>query len=51
MKMLKIQAMNFVDSVEVLLTKPDTTINGWNKEEVNDFSKALDSYNLLQHPN
>ena len=47
----KIQAMNFVDSVEVSVAykKPETTINAveTKKEEVNDFSKALDSYNLI----
>ena len=47
----KIQAMNFVDSVEVSVAykKPETTTNavGTKKEEVNDFSKALDSYNLI----
>jgi len=47
----KIQAMNFVDSVEVSVAykKPETTTNAveTKKEEVNDFSKALDSYNLI----
>ena len=47
----KIQAMNFVDSVEVSVAykKPETTTNAVEikKEEVNDFSKALDSYNLI----
>ena len=47
----KIQAMNFVDSVElsVAYKKPETITNEveTKKEEVNDFSKALDSYNLI----
>ena len=47
----KIQAMNFVDSVEVSVAykKRETTTNAveTKKEEVNDFSKALDSYNLI----
>ena len=47
----KIQAMNFVDSVEVSVAykKPETTTSAveTKKEEVNDFSKALDSYNLI----
>ena len=47
----KIQAMNFVDSVElsVAYKKPETTTNAveTKKEETNDFSKALDSYNLI----
>ena len=47
----KIQAMNLVDSVEVSVAykKPETTTNAveTKKEEVNDFSKALDSYNLI----
>ena len=47
----KIQAMNFVDSVEVSVAykKLETTTNAVEakKEEVNDFSKALDSYNLI----
>ena len=47
----KIQAMNFVDSVEVSVSykKSETTTNAveTKKEEVNDFSKALDSYNLI----
>ena len=47
----RIQAMNFVDSVEVSVAykKPETTTNAveTKKEEVNDFSKALDSYNLI----
>ena len=47
----KIQAMNFVDSVEVSVAykKPETATNAveTKKEEVNDFSKALDSYNLI----
>ena len=45
----KIQAMNFVDSVEVSVAyrKPETNAVETKKEEVNDFSKALDSYNLI----
>ena len=45
----KIQAMNFVDSVEVSVAyrKPETNAVEIKKEEVNDFSKALDSYNLI----